>query len=341
MRIVSLVNPLSGCDYHRIKLPLLHLHRRKLIEGVPAGNTFEEDLAQCDMLMYNRMPFGTSLDELIRLRTKYGFKICVDIDDYWHLYPGHYFEKAWIEQDVPRQIVNNIIAADVVTCTNDRLKDYIAQYNSNVYVTPNALPFDDEQFSIPSIFECVRDGFIYAGGGSHQWDVNLLRSSIKKLADEKFTGKITLAGVTDAAPYVKMSNVLSGNGRILNFQKLPSESLESYMSLYDHGEVSLAPLVDNKFNACKSNLKILEAGAKGMPIIVSNVGPYLDDECPYIMRADKPMDFYKWLKYCNDNKNREHLNDHAQSLSEYVRHNYDVRNMNYLRLEAFSSVVAI
>lgn len=346
MRIISLVNPLSGCDYHRIKLPLLYLHKRGLINGVPAGATFEEDLSQCDMLMYNRTPYGTSLEYILQLREKYGFKICVDVDDYWRLYPGHVFEKEWIAQGVDKHIIQNMLSADVVTCTNERLQTLIAPFNENVFVVPNGLPFDDGQFKpgFDVYKESVKifpEGFIYVGGGSHQWDVNILRTSIRKLADERFTGKITLAGVTDAAVYTKMSNSLSANGRIINFQKLQSESLETYMSLYDNGEVSLAPLVNNEFNSCKSNLKILEAGAKHMPIIVSNVGPYYDDECPFLMRANKPSDFFKWMKYCHDKSNKEFLKDNAASLAEYVRHNYDIRNMNYLRLEAFASVVTI
>lgn len=345
MRLVSFVNPQSGCDYHRVKLPLTYLYKRNLIDGVPGMGTLEEDLAACDMLVYNRMPYNISLEQLLIYKAKYGFKICVDIDDYWILYPGHQFEKVWKEQNIASHIVANIVAADVVTCTNDRLWDLIKPYNSNVYVCPNGLPYGDGQFTerYGNAYDPVegpyQEGFIYAGGGSHQWDVDLLRTSIKKLADEKFAGRITLAGVTDAPVYAKMSNVLSANGRLLNFQKVPSAPLESYMDLYDHGEVSLAPLVDNEFNSCKSNLKILEAGAKKIPIIISNAGCYRDDECPYVMRADKPIDFHRWIKYCDQNKGSGFLRDHAESLAEYVRHNYDIRTMNYLRLEAYNSVL--
>lgn len=345
MRIVSLVNPLSGCDYHRVKQPLLHLHKRGLITGVPSGKTFEEDLQNCDLIVYNRIPHNIPLADLLSLRDKYGFKICVDLDDYWRLYPGHILERSWIDQEVEKAIVSNLKAADVVTCTNERLQDYIKPYNSNVFVVPNGLPFDEGQFQPQQHGYYDQgngidpEGFIYCGGGSHQWDVDILRRPMRTLADAKFQGKITLAGVTDAPVYTKMSNVLSANGRMLNFQKIPSEGLDTYMSLYDYGEVSLAPLVENSFNACKSNLKILEAGAKKMPIIVSNVGPYLEDQCPYIMRAERSIDFARWIKYCHENKHSQFLVDHANSLAEYVRHNYNIHNMNYLRLEAFTSVV--
>jgi len=343
MKIVSLNNPLSGVDYHRIKIPLTYLHSRKLIEGVESAGSLKDTFAQCDLLLYNRLPYGMTLDEVIAFRDKFGFKVCVDIDDYWNLYPGHILETYYKAHNIPRQVLQNIMAADVITTTTDRLYNLIKPFNQNVHVVPNGLPFDEGQFgpNMHSYYDQGNgidpNGFIYCGGGSHEQDVNILRSSMRKLADEKFTGKIILAGVTDAPVYTKMSNVLSANGRILNFEKIQHESLDNYMSLYDWGEVAIAPLVDNVFNSCKSNLKILEAGAKHMPIIVSNTGPYKDDHCPFVMRANKPMDFCRYMKYCQDNKS--FLADNAESLAEYVRYNYDVRNMNYLRLEAYNSVL--
>ena len=48
----------------------------------------------------------------------------------------------------------------------------------------------------------------------------------------------------------------------------------NYATLYDEIDVLLVPLVDNQFNACKSELKMIEASVKGKPIIVSDVNPY-------------------------------------------------------------------
>lgn len=336
MKILSLVNNASGCDYHRVRLPITYLKQAGYIQGVTAGLSFEDSLKECDILFYNRLPFNTSLDTILALRVKHGFKIVVDLDDYWKLYPGHLLEVIWKKQDLEQQIVKNVSIADAVICTGDRLHQKILPYNSNVHVVPNGLPFDDDQF-IPRQSKHERNAYVYVGGGSHYWDLRLLESTMKKLARHNFTNRVVLSGVAEADVYRKMSNVLSASGTLPGFKAVQHQPLSSYMDLYDHGTIALAPLVANEFNAHKSNLKVLEAGCKGMPIIVSDTGPYLDDPCPFIMRASKASDFYRWIRWCEANPN--HVADNGAALSVYVRQNYDIRRLNYLRLDAFNSVL--
>ena len=46
------------------------------------------------------------------------------------------------------------------------------------------------------------------------------------------------------------------------------------MKFYQNKGICLIPLESNKFTACKSNLKMLEAGWAKKPVIVSGVHPY-------------------------------------------------------------------
>jgi len=39
-------------------------------------------------------------------------------------------------------------------------------------------------------------------------------------------------------------------------------------------DLALAPLEDNRFNVCKSNLRLLEYGACGFPVVCSDIDPY-------------------------------------------------------------------
>lgn len=337
MRILSLVNNASGCDYHRVRLPITYLQKAGYIQGVPAGKTFEDSLKECDILFYNRLPFNTPLCQILEYRKKYGFKIVVDLDDYWKLYPGHLLEGIWKLQQLEKQIIMNITHADAVICTGDRLHEKILPHNSNVHVVPNGLPFDDDQFIMR---QSHHDGnaFIYVGGGSHLWDLRILEPTMKKLARHNFKSQVVLAGVAeDADVYRKMGNLLSASGKLSGYKAVRHLPVSSYMDLYEHGTIALAPLVANEFNAHKSNLKVLEAGCKGMPIIVSNTGPYAEDVCPFLMRADSASDFYRWIRWCEDNQN--HVSDNGTALAAYVRQNYDIRRLNYLRLDAFNSVL--
>ena len=59
-----------------------------------------------------------------------------------------------------------------------------------------------------------------------------------------------------------------------SYRRIWSASSFEYGNIYDEFDVALAPLYNDKFNNCKSSLKIMEAGFKGLPIVVSDVNPY-------------------------------------------------------------------
>lgn len=54
--------------------------------------------------------------------------------------------------------------------------------------------------------------------------------------------------------------------------------LDKYMTAYNGHQIALAPLKDSLFNSCKSNLKALEAGAKGLALVTSKVKPYFNKQ---------------------------------------------------------------
>ena len=67
-----------------------------------------------------------------------------------------------------------------------------------------------------------------------------------------------------------------------------------YMAAYADSDVSIIPLVDNKFNAMKSNLKVLETASKKNPAIVSEVNPYLGLPVHYVKNQSD------WFKHIRD-----------------------------------------
>jgi hypothetical protein len=53
-------------------------------------------------------------------------------------------------------------------------------------------------------------------------------------------------------------------------------------------DLMLAPLEDNRFNRCKSNLRVLEAGMIGACAIAQRLDPYLDGAPPVFAYAETP-----------------------------------------------------
>ncbi|MCW0417378.1 hypothetical protein NB689_003132 [Xanthomonas sacchari] len=66
-------------------------------------------------------------------------------------------------------------------------------------------------------------------------------------------------------------------------------------------DLALAPLEDNLFNRCKSNLRLLEYGACGYPVVASDLPPYRDGALPVTLVKNR---FRDWV-----NAIRAHLAD--------------------------------
>lgn len=63
---------------------------------------------------------------------------------------------------------------------------------------------------------------------------------------------------------------------VMAYKRIWTRNIHDYATMYDEIDISLIPLENNRFNHCKSVLKIIEAGFKKKPVICSNVLPYSD-----------------------------------------------------------------
>lgn len=344
--VVGLHHPDVGCSYHRVRLPLSAISNDEIIGASVSSSTANEMpyWEGVDVIMFNRIPTMPS-EQLLEKRRELGFKIVVDIDDHWILYPHHEMAANWNKSKAHEQIQMWLSEADMVFTTNDRLQVAASALNSNVHVVPNSLPFDSHQFITRSRHTHHWKDFIYAGGSSHFHDLNSIRPVMKRLGSDnqfKQRGRILLAGYEHQYGMGKINSVWENMLRIISQAKsyatVPSIAIDRYMECYDPAEVSLAPLERSTFNACKSNLKILEAGCKNIPIIASYVEPYIFDiECPGVILCDTSREWYLAIKkLLNDDALRKSL---GKELGEYVRRKYHMKDVNDLRRKLFKQLL--
>jgi hypothetical protein len=106
-----------------------------------------------------------------------------------------------------------------------------------------------------------------------------------------------------------------------------------YMGAYTDSDISVIPLVDNKFNAMKSNLKVLETASKKNPAIVSMVNPYLDMPVHYV-KSQK--DWYKHIRdLVSDADMRK---ESGQKLFEFCQKKYNFEEINLDRKYIYSKL---
>lgn len=338
--LVPIIKMTSGCDYHRLFLPLSEMG---MDLNQFANKSVGDFIPEMKILLFNRVT-GGPMKDFVEMRRKHGFKIVCDLDDYWELYPNHILYNNWYQTGMNTQILESITYSDVVIVTTELLADKVREHNKNVHVIPNTLPYDTGQFkSDKEESEFVR--FSYAGGSSHFRDIQELKIPFQKTLNDRafLKAKFILAGVDKSnQPSVdfwgKMERAFSLNGKVRNFETRGTLPLQSYMDHYNHTDVTLAPLENYHFNRYKSNLKVLESAAKYNPCIVSDVSPYKEFKGPGIDFVHNAKSWFDALKdYVTDPIFRQ---EEGQALGEYCREHYNMKDANEYRRQLFESLMS-
>ena len=169
--------------------------------------------------------------------------------------------------------------SDRLIVSTQPLADYYAPYCKDIRLAPNALDMRHwGQLQRPaSDRKRLRIGWV--GAAQHQGDLRLVQRVVETLADEVdwvFMGMCP----DELRPCVKEFH------GFVSYKDYPAK-----MASLDL-DIAIAPLEDNPFNACKSNLRLLEYGAMGWPVVCSDVYPYRTDDPP-VLRV--PDDEQAWL----------------------------------------------
>jgi hypothetical protein len=330
MRILAITSKTSGVAYHRIIMPIVNMKKDYcLMTDTISEETFEGNY---DIVILNRMLANITPDQMVEWRKKYGFKLIVDNDDYWHLDPSHILYERYIINNVPQQIINWIQIADLCTCTHERLADEVYKHNTKVEIIPNAIPYGEEQFVLdkkPS--DLIR--LFWSGSGTHGKDLEILRNPMKRI---NFPVRTIIAGYNEQEKPIwdgmigAFTNGLKLKPTIYNYNQVTE-----YMAAYCDSDISLIPLIDSKFNSMKSNLKVLETASKKNPAIVSNVHPYKGFYPACHVNSQK--DWYYWIKMLvNDRQAREH---YGNSLYDYCNKNFNLHQVNKQRFAIYSKLI--
>lgn len=337
IKALSISSDSSGCDYHRLTLPFRYAGA--YVDNAafePAKGNIDELLNIADLVVFNRQIPLNGLD--IQTIKQKGAKVILDLDDYWELNPSHYLYNAYKLNKTAEKICRNIRLSDAVTVTTTRLAEKVSQYNKNVHVIPNALPFGSGQFCHNGGLPGAKVGVLYTGQVSHLNDLGLLSEAMARFADEGRPDiHFNLAGfVATNTICLQMEAIFTAGGRLKNYERIAHKGLDEYMSVYDSADIVMVPLLNNSFNRHKSNLKLLEAGAKKLPVICSKVAPYSDEEAP-VLWAESKSDWYKHVTYLADNRN--FARDLGERLHEWACSKYNIEYWNKYRFELYQNIV--
>ena len=330
MRILAIASKSSGVSYHRILMPIVNMQKdyclmTDVINEEVISNNY-------DLVVMNRMLHNVTSEQMNDWRIKYGFKLIVDNDDHWDLGVTHILSESYKENNVSERIIAWIRIADLCTVTHERLAEEVYPLNQNVEILPNAIPYGEEQFVLdkkPS--DLVR--LFWSGSGTHGKDLEILRNPMKRI---NFPVRTIIAGYNEQEKPIWDGMIASfTNGLKLNPTIYNYNQVTEYMAAYCDSDISLIPLVDNKFNSMKSNLKVLETASKKNPAIVSNVHPYRGFYPACHVNSQK--DWYYWIKLLvNDKDARKH---YGEALYDYCNTNYNLHVVNKRRFAIYNKLI--
>ena len=337
VKIIYINEKESGIGYHRLQVPFANMDEDYKDLDIKGTNGFTLDFhpRQFDIVVLNRM-YKHDEDYLLKAKDS-GCKIILDIDD-WIQLPEYHHKDGIKDLIVEKRILDAISYADVIWTASEFLKECLKDYHSNIVYIPNAIDFTQPQF-IPRKEKQDKYTIGWIGANNHHLDLKKLAEPFKKLLKNK-NHKLLLGGYNESSKeyYEYIESIFTSN-----FQRDPNQyqrvewmDIMNYALMYNLMDCALAPLNSDKFSLCKSNLKVLEAGAFSLPIICSNVEPYkefIDQGLVLTPKGD--WDGVMKGLISNPKKGIEM----GKRLNEYVRENYDIKVVNKKRYESIINLM--
>jgi processive 1,2-diacylglycerol beta-glucosyltransferase len=267
-----------SCTYIRLLCPLTH---PALADEVELTHGTAEAIPDCDLLVVERhtlWPYERQLDGFQRLLSRCrsrGVPVVYELDDNlldlhrgepWEVYPGPFL----------RGVVSFLTReADGVIVSTPALAERLQRLRPGVLVVPNAL--DERLFGSGPDPASPRGPAVtigYMGTLTHEADLRMVLAPLRALL-RRHAGRVRFE-LVGGAEGDRVASLFAG----LPFRSLHPRHEDSYPSFVPwmrrhlRWDVAIAPLEDNAFTRCKSDLKYLDYGALGIPGVFSDVRPY-------------------------------------------------------------------
>jgi glycosyltransferase involved in cell wall biosynthesis len=298
---------------------------------------------------------------LLKTAAEHGCFTHFDTDDLLtDLYEGHRLYDVYKEHkldEVTKFIYNNV---DLVTVTQRKFAERIMPFVRNALVViKNAIDFELPCWNVPrTTAKPVRVGWV---GGIHH-DVDVKQFAKVPLGVNSRVGVENVHWGFYGRPPVQMKDdgtpdqdwqqdvwdgyekVMAAGlvGRSKNYGIFPAMPAHDYGKMFSQIDVAVAPLEPNNFNDSKSEIKAIEAGHYGIPLICTDIGCYdeiiTNGETGFLIPPDNK--YGTWVKtltkVCKDRKLIKHM---GQNLKKIVDENYDINKIIGGRLELYQQLL--
>jgi hypothetical protein len=269
-RVIAFAADPYGCGHYRILQPMAAMLQAGHCEGGASPELLKAHLALrsgAQTLVFQRPNSDANQDVLESLLVLPGVRKIYEVDDDLTRLPIKSVHRQTMPADIRRRMMKSIGLCDRLVVSTEPLARQFEHANGDVRVVPNRLPPAMWGQEAPRRACPPREGrkpvVGWAGGIGHRGDLELIAQVVIDTADRidwVFFGMCPEV----MRPYIKE---VHGGVPTLEY---PAR----LMALASGWDLAVAPLEVNAFNECKSNLRLLEYGWCGLPVVCSDVVPY-------------------------------------------------------------------
>jgi len=356
----------TGKGYYRIYLPystLGSISRDFAVTIVPLTNLMQftnmsywKDF-DC-FVLHGFMPKAPGLIlDFMRAAKRLKKLVIYDVDDLeWEVPKENPQYQRYKVSGFEKLFIDAMQLSDYITTTTDILANEVRQYHKNVAVFPNGIDYDYYFWNLP---KQKNDGYIrvgYIGGSSHLHDLLEIKGIGKWLLKNYPNAKFVLGGydyqIRGADGFLWYSDNEQSiwyQYRQVLFEDMTesdrieirhSKIVERYPEIFEDLDILLAPLKNTKFNKCKSELKLIEASARKLPVIASDIGIYgsvIKSRVNGLLVENKLSDWRRAIKkLIGDKELRQRL---GNNLYETFKRKYDIKIISKKREEWLKSIL--
>lgn len=345
-RAVNYQADYSGCGYWRMSWPeqLLTSYQKMIVHGSTCMIRDQAFYGNVKSVRLQRQASPTQLQffkQLKEMSEKIGFRIIYEIDDVVlseDIPDYNKYKFAFEPQEIRNCVLEMMRMSDEISVTCDYMKDYYADKtgNKNITVIPNYPPrfwldryYDEDLLSRnydKQVKKRRKPRVLYAGSGAH-FDVDNKVSQLDDFAHVRDVVRKTCNKVqwVFVGAYPPPLHDLVRTGKIEFHQWVPLYDLPGLIKSL-RINCMVAPLIDNTFNRCKSDIKYVEACAYGIPVVCQDMVTYKnamhkfttgDEMIDQVMNI--VSDKTQYMKTCR--KMRQHIEtrwlEHPDNLGKY------------------------
>lgn len=264
-----LCHPLDsfGSGHYRVRQPFAALKAAQLIGGAVSDEGLQptelERIAP-DTIIFQGQHTTPHLEYMQNTKAfSRAFKV-YELDDYILDVPAGNLNHELLPKDITKRLKKAVGLCDRLVVSTEPLANALKGFNADIRVMENRLPSHWWSDLTSQRQQGRKPRVGWAGGSSHSADLQVIAEVVRALEGEV---EWVFMGMCPPAlrPYVHEFH------RGVSIEKYPQRLAGLNLDL------ALAPLKDNFFNACKSNLRLLEYGACGFPVICSDIVCYRGD----------------------------------------------------------------